>query len=298
MSQQGFTVYFDDDWLVDGGGIDTVRKADRVAARIRAHHPQIELAPADPVTVDDLLLAHDRAYVDAVLSGEPRSLATGGLGTWSPDIVRSVLGSTGGVIAAMQAALRDGRSGSLSSGLHHATRGGGRGFCTFNGLAVAALVALQAGVGRVGILDTDAHCGGGTFSIVGHESRIRLADVATNGYDSWRSAEERHHLRVVGRADEYLDAAAAAIDHLGDVDLLLYNAGMDSADTDRIGSGGIAAGVLAERERMVAWWCERTSTPVAFVLAGGYGRGDDGLDTVADLHLLTVDALASIGSPR
>jgi len=64
-------------------------------------------------------------------------------------------------VAAAQGAWRTKKNtGSLSSGLHHARRTHGAGFCTFNGLALAALTALEvltAGAQRVLILNLDAH---------------------------------------------------------------------------------------------------------------------------------------------
>ena len=52
-------------------------------------------------------------------------------------------------VAAGLAALQSGVAGSLSSGLHHARRERGDGYCTFNGLAIAAGEALTAGAASV-----------------------------------------------------------------------------------------------------------------------------------------------------
>ena len=73
-----------------------------------------------------------------------------------------VCASNGGAVAAARAARAGGVAGSLSSGLHHAGRDRGAGFCTFNGLVLAARAALSEGAARVLVLDLDAHCGGGT----------------------------------------------------------------------------------------------------------------------------------------
>ena len=72
----------------------------------------------------------------------------------------SVTASTGCVVASGLQAMTDGVAGSLSGGLHHARCDQGSGFCTFNGLALAAKAALAAGAESVVILDFDAHCGG------------------------------------------------------------------------------------------------------------------------------------------
>lgn len=290
-----YPIYFDDTYVVSGGGLETVRKADKVAERIRAQFPDIKLVSPEPATQELLLLAHSADYVEAFLTGEPRWKAEAGLGEWSEEIVTSVLASTGGVIAAALSALESGKSGSLSSGLHHAATDHGAGFCTINGLAIAALIALKNGAKSVGILDLDAHCGGGTFDIVGDNPAVRIGDVSTSAFDSWRSGQERHRIEIENDSDSYLDVVAEMLEHIGRVDLLLFNAGMDPAQGGGAGSTrGFTSELLEQRELLVAEWCERTSTPVAFVLAGGYVGSSLTLDDVADLHMHTVAALAEM----
>ena len=288
-----YPIYFDSTYVVSGGGLETVRKADEVAKRILEQFPEIKLVSPEPVTVEQLLLAHAVEYIKAFLSGEPYHVASAALGEWSEEVVASVLASSGGVIAAALAALKSGRAGSLSSGLHHAKSDHGAGFCTINGLAIAALVALQNGAKSVGILDIDAHCGGGTFEILGDNPAIRIGDVSTSSFDSWRSGQERHKLEITTDPDTYLDVVAEMLEHIGSVDLLLLNAGMDPADGGSAGSTrGFTSELLEARERLVAEWCERTNTPVAFVLAGGYVGSGLTLGDVADLHVHTVAAIA------
>ena len=288
-----YPIYFDSTYVVSGGELETVRKADEVARRILEQFPDIKLVSPEPATVEQLLLAHTEEYIEAFLSGEPYYVASAALGEWSEEVVASVLASTGGVIEAALAALESGKSGSLSSGLHHAASDHGAGFCTINGLAIAALVALQNGAKSVGILDVDAHCGGGTFEILGDNPAIRIGDVSTSSFDSWQSGQERHKLEITTDPDTYLDVVAEMLEHIGSVDLLLLNAGMDPADGGSAGSTrGFTSELLEARERLVAEWCERTNTPVAFVLAGGYVGSGLTLGDVADLHVHTVAAIA------
>lgn len=294
-----YPIYFDSTYVVSGGGLETVRKADEVARRILEQFPEIKLVSPEPATEEQLLLAHTAEYIKAFLSGDPYDVASAALGEWSEEVVASVLASTGGVIAAALAALESGRAGSLSSGLHHAKSDHGAGFCTINGLAIAALVALQNGAKSVGILDVDAHCGGGTYEILGGNPLIRIGDVSTFGYDVWRSGEERHKLEITTDPDTYLDVVAEMLEHIGSVDLLLLNAGMDPAEGGSTGSTrGFTSELLEARERLVAEWCERTNTPVAFVLAGGYVGSNLTLGGVADLHMHTVTAIADINVTR
>jgi acetoin utilization deacetylase AcuC-like enzyme len=231
-----YPIYFDSTYVVPGRGLETVRKADEVARRILEQFPDIKLVSPEPATVEQLLLAHTAEYIKAFLSGEPYDVASAALGEWSEEVVASVLASTGGVIAAALAALESGKAGSLSSGLHHAKSDHGAGFCTINGLAIAALIALAHGANNVGILDVDAHCGGGTFEILGANPLIRIGDVSTSSFDSWRSGEERHRIEINTDPETYLDTVAEMLEHIGSVDLLLLNAGMDPADGGSAGS--------------------------------------------------------------
>ena len=145
------------------------------------------------------------------------------------------------------------------------------------------------------MLDTDAHCGGGTFQLVGQNEKVLLADVSCNSYDIWRPNSDRHYLEIVRSASEYLDAAQRALDHLEGVDVLIYNAGMDPfEDCSTGGMPGITRELLEERERLVAQWCEDTQTPTMFVLAGGYGGKNLDLNGVARLHLPTIREFARI----
>jgi acetoin utilization deacetylase AcuC-like enzyme len=213
---------------------------------------------------------------------------------WDPALWQAVTASNGGLCAAAEVALREGVSGSLSSGLHHARRGYGAGFCTFNGLALAALRAARSGL-RVLVLDLDAHCGGGTDSLVGREPNVVQLDVATDAYDAYAPAPP-HILATVRTAPAYLPTISnglEALDAAGPFDLLLYNAGMDPHEGSMGGLPGITAAVLAEREALVFDWARRRGMPVAFCLAGGYVSSRLARDQLVALHRLTVAAAAA-----
>ena len=246
--------------------------------------PGVDLIAPLPITRDELLAIHSEQYIDRLL-GEER-----------PELIRSIFASTGGVRDALDAMFVHGKAGSLSSGLHHAKRETDAGLCYINGLALATLRAISShGVKKVAVLDTDSHCGGGTFQLVGENEKVFLADVSCNSYDIWQPNSERHHLKIVKSADKYLDAVKQALKHLDGIDALVYNAGMDPfEDCMTGGMPGITREVLEERERLVAQWCEDTQTPAMFVLAGGYGGKNLDLDGVARLHLPTIREFARI----
>jgi acetoin utilization deacetylase AcuC-like enzyme len=297
-------VFYDPAYVGASHAFDTTRKARWVADSLGSEPiPDVELTSPRSLTWDEVARVHDPVYVDAVRTGEPRGLAQSQGFSWDPGLGTMVLSSNGGVVAAALEALKDGVAGSLSSGMHHAHRDHGGGFCTFNGLVLAARAARKAGAASVLIVDFDAHCGGGTASLIGGDPYVRQVDVVVDpSFDHYRGTEAAR-VAFVRRADEYLSAIDQALDDAASTGvphgLCLYNAGMDPHEDCAIGGlPGITAEVLAERERRLFAWCRSRSIPAAFVLAGGYiGPSLDERGLVR-LHRLTVSAASSSAAVR
>ncbi len=284
--------------MVSGSEFETVEKAAWIVDSLTATPiPAIEIGAPPPLDPRVLLRAHGEVYVDAIRTGVPSELAEAQGFPWNEWLFSAACASTAGVLAAMRSARADGVSGSPSSGLHHARRNTGAGFCTFNGLALAALTALDEGAREVLVLDLDAHCGGGTWSIVAHEPRVHHADVAVNDYDAWEP-DGHGTLTLVDDAGSYLEHVDAALRSLdarrGDFDLCLYNAGVDlcTGESDDGSDRVITAEAVAERERRVFRWCREAGLPVAFVLAGGYHGGTIGRADLVALRRSTLAAAA------
>jgi acetoin utilization deacetylase AcuC-like enzyme len=276
-TNSALTVFYNDAYVLDKG-VETRTKARPLARMItEGEVPGVTLKSPQSVTREQLLQIHDARYLDELWSKDPKFLA-------------SILASTGGVLAALDQAMIDGASGTLSSGLHHAQRGAENGLCYLNGLALVVHVAIERYVlTDVGILDTDAHWGGGTFQLVGNNPKVRISDVTVSDFDRWQSSESRHHLKMVSDPKTYLDEVKQALMHLEGIELLVYNAGMDPfEDCGTGGKRGITREILEKRERLVAQWCIDTKTPALFTLAGGYTGHNLDLEGVARLHLPTI----------
>lgn len=293
-------VYYSPKYVGSGYAFDTTRKAKWIADSLAvAPITDIELVDPVPLTRAQVADVHRPEYVRAVETGHPRSLAESQGFSWDAGLWPMVLASNGGAVAAARAALDLGVAGSLSSGLHHAGFGSGAGFCTFNGLAIAAKAALSSGAKSVLILDLDAHCGGGTAALIAGDSRIRQLDVSVSAYDNYPGSEQSR-LVMVGTSSEYLPTVRRVLEEAdrqdASFDLCLYNAGMDPCeDCSTGGLTGITRDILAERERLVFEWCSARRLPVAFVLAGGYvGSRLDESGLVA-LHRLTLLAASRAG---
>ena len=235
----------------------------------------IEPMSFEPVSHDDLCLAHSTAYVEGVFSGKTNN----GHGNKNLDVAESTRWTVGSMVAAAREAVRSRVACSPSSGFHHACYGTGGGFCTFNGLIVASRKLLVEGlVNRVGILDCDWHYGDGTDDII---QRLKLgSDIMhhTSGAQSLRDS------------DHYFSWLDSAIEQLRDakVDLILYQAGADAHIKDPLG-GLLTNEELSKRDSTVFERCCHDKIPIAWNLAGGYQKAADGsIHKVIEIHRETM----------
>lgn len=288
-------IYYSDRYVGSKYAFDTTRKAEWIAESLSASPIDgLELVVPEPLTADQISTIHDINYVQAIRTGKPRPLAESQGFAWDPGLWPMVQASNGGVVSAALAAMENGVAGSLSSGLHHARQGSGMGFCTFNGLVIAAREALAAGAQSILILDLDAHCGGGTASLISDLPDVWQIDVSVSGVDVYDSSDHAQ-LSFVKEGSDYLPSLerALATAEQADIkfDLCLYNAGMDPHENCDIGGlSGITTEILAARERIVFEWCRDRSIPIAFVLAGGYSGPRLDENELIELHRLTLFA--------
>jgi acetoin utilization deacetylase AcuC-like enzyme len=275
--------------------LETIVKSRHVARFIQTRpefQKTVALRAPKPVTREELATIHTEAYINRSFDSKKGRLEPAIRG-WSQEVLNSILATTGGMRDAVNQALRDGRSGSLSSGLHHAERSQGKGFCHFNGLALAALEALKH-VNKVGVLDLDAHAGGGTFDILGENPRVHLADVALDKFDAWTPTDAQRHFYRFSSPKSYLRDVEASLRSLEGINFLIYNAGMDAHEEAALGNPAVPTKTIKEREQMVVQWARDRNIPHIFALAGGYvSKEDQKIEEVAELHLMTIAAFAA-----
>ncbi len=294
-------VFYSEKYFCEGYGVDTREKARDIAESLTADPiTGIHVMEARPATKDELLIAHTPQYVNGILTGRPeRAAANNGIGEWTRELATSVQYSTGGFIeAAVIAYTKRTNAGSLSSGIHHAKKSHGAGFCTINSLIISARIALAMGAQRVVIIDFDAHCGGGTASLITKGEGIEQYDVSVSGYDKYESTE--YAQLVMSNGTTYQQDIRAMLDSIPNpetIDLVLYNAGMDPHENCSTGGAkGITEFDLYQREKMVFHWAAVANVPVAFALAGGYSSARLPRAELVDLHRLTIKAAADFNN--
>ena len=245
-----------------------------------------------------LLLAHDPAYVTAVLGGTVDASIERRIG-FSVDaaVARRARLAASGTLLAARLALEAGIACNTAGGGHHAAFGHGAGFCVFNDVAIAARVLLAEGaVGRVAVIDCDVHQGDGTAAIFSGDERVFTVSVhAESNFPARKVAGDLD----IGLPDETGDDGYLAVleAHLPAVidrirpELVFYNAGVDPHGDDHLGRLALTDGGLRARDDLILRECLKRNVAVAGVIGGGYG---DDIDTLARRHAILHETAAAL----
>ena len=260
-----------------------------------AAQPQINLIEAPAASDTQLLYAHTPSYIQKVVAGELSELEQRAIGfPWSQRMVERSRRSAGATIAACQAALVDGVAVNLAGGTHHAYRDRGGGFCVFNDAAIAARVMqkIQGSQFRVAIVDLDVHQGNGTAAILENDERIFT--LSLHGENNFPFQKEKSDLDVAlpdGCGDApYLGALSTALNTVKttfDPQFIIYLAGADPHENDRLGKLSLSKAGMLARDQMVFNWAAASSMPVAIAMAGGYGKD---IALTVEIHAQTIVA--------
>ena len=259
-----------------------------------------ELRVPSPVSDEEILRAHERAYLRRVLEGTLTRSEMRRIGfPWSERMVERSRRASGGTLGACRAALEEGFAANLAGGTHHAFAGQGEGYCVFNDSAIAAR-ALQAEglVERVVIVDTDVHQGNGTAAILRGDPTVFTLSIHGAKNFPFRKEESDLDLPLPDGADdgEFLEALEKGLEaalEASRAGLAIYLAGADPYEDDRLGRLSVGKGGLAERDRLVLETCRERGIPAAVTMAGGYAPKVE--DTV-EIHFRSVERAASLSN--
>ena len=249
------------------------------------------LHDAPRVTRDELLRVHTAEYVDRLTTGELTNDELRRIGfPWSTALVERSYRAVGGTLAAAHFALEHGVAMNLAGGTHHAFPDHGEGFCVFNDVAVA-IRALQATsrIQRATVVDLDVHQGNGTHAIFAADPSVFTFSVHGDRNYPFRKVPGSLDIELADRTgdDDYLSRLAHALPGVlarSSPDLVVYLAGADPLERDRLGRLRLTSAGLAQRDEMVLRQCREVGIPVAVVIAGGYG---DPIDHTVSVHVET-----------
>ena len=254
----------------------------------------ISLIEAPAASDTQLLYAHDPSYLLRVVNGNLSEAEQKEIGfPWSEKMVERSRRSAGATIAAAKTAMQEGIAGNLAGGTHHAYRNRGSGFCVFNDAAVAART-LQKEINaklKVAIVDLDVHQGNGTASILQHDSSVFTLSIhGENNFPFQKEVSDLDCGLQDGSDDQtYLQALNKCLDQLDGrfkPDFVIYLAGADPHEDDRLGRLKITKEGMRLRDEAVFQYGLDRNIPIAFSMAGGYGKE---IASTVEVHLQTIN---------
>lgn len=251
------------------------RKPEWVVKEWQAQNLPVRVLEPVAATRDQIALAHSSAYVDGILSCE---LMNGFRGR-QKEVALSLPWTCGSFLSAARAAIDNGLVAcSPTSGFHHAGVETAYGYCTFNGLMVAALgLQAEGRVRRVGILDCDQHCGDGTAEII-QSKRLDWVQHVSKEYVDPADSEP------------FFAKLPKVVKSFAGCDLLMYQAGADPHVEDPLG-GFLTTEQLARRDHIVFSTAKAMGIPLVWNLAGGY---QEPIGKVLAIHNNTMRACIAV----
>jgi acetoin utilization deacetylase AcuC-like enzyme len=257
--------------------------------RLLAELPAIQIVEAPAATDGQLALAHDPAYIQAVINGELTLAQEREIGfPWSSQLVERSRRSVGATIAAARAAMglgmtRQGVAANMAGGTHHASSSKGGGFCVFNDVAVGARLMqteywrTHRSELRVAVIDLDVHQGNGTAEIFENDESVFTMSLHGEKNFPFRKVQGDLDVPLVDGTEDgaYLEALELALGVLAtrfEPQLIFYLAGADCFVGDRLGRLRLSFDGVQARDRRVFDWAWQRRIPLAFVMAGGYGH--------------------------
>ncbi len=260
-----------------------MRKYSRLRDRLAAELPGLRFFEAPAASDGELALVHTPAYIQGIDQGLLDAAVYREIGfPWSPAMAERARRSVGATVAAARAAWREGLAGNLAGGTHHAYADKGGGFCVFNDIAVTARL-MQAEAWRerrqhlrVAVIDLDVHQGNGTARIFANDPSVFT--LSLHGEKNFPFRKEPSDLDIGlpdGCTDEpYLQAlhqALAELEGRFEPHMVIFLAGADPHEGDRLGRLKLSTEGMAARDRVVLDWAWQRRLPVVLCMGGGYG---------------------------
>lgn len=253
----------------------------------------IELVEAPAASDTQILYAHDPNYLINIIEGKLSPQEQREIGfPWSKKMVERSRRSAGATVSAAKTALTEGIAVNLAGGTHHAYRDMGSGFCVFNDSAIAART-LQKEINpklKIAIIDLDVHQGNGTASILQSDSSIFTLSIHGENNFPFKKEQSDFDLGLAdGCNDEtYLSSLGQCLDELSSrfkADCLIYLAGADPHEGDRLGRLKISTDGMRLRDETVFQYALDRNLPLAMSMAGGYGKE---IESTVDIHFQTI----------
>jgi len=249
----------------------------------------VEVAEVQPHLLKSV---HDPAYLSKIYRGQldPKEQLRLGLPV-TPKLYQRSATEVEATRQACYAALEEGVAVCLAGGTHHAFEGHGEGYCVFNDVAIAIrdLQVHRPGI-RVMVVDTDAHQGNGTASLLADDPRVFTYSIHVGQNYPTKKVEGSMDVETVRYVEgemylkQLFSSLAAGLDTFSP-DLVIWIAGADNHSNDRFGQMHLSVKDLQRRDEVLLGAFMRNRVPVAVLYGGGYNRQTE---FTAKIHRNTV----------
>jgi acetoin utilization deacetylase AcuC-like enzyme len=240
----------------------------------------------------NILRVHDRSYIEKIQSSalDRKEQILLGLPA-SRDLFARSATEVEATRLACNAALAEGVGVCLAGGTHHAFREHGEGYCVFNDVAIAIrdLQDKQPNI-KVMVVDTDAHQGNGTASILGDDPRVFTYSIhvgknyPTKKIASTLDVETVRYVEGEMYLQQLFQTLADSLDRFSP-DLVIWISGADNHRNDRFGQMHLSLKEIQRRDEVLLRAMIKNRIPVAILYGGGYNRQPE---FTAKLHRNTI----------
>nr|CAD7203368.1 unnamed protein product [Timema douglasi] len=239
-------------------------------------------------TVEDLLLVHTKQYLDSLKwSWNVATIAEIPPIAFVPNFLiqscylRPMRFQTGGSILAGKLALERGWAINIGGGFHHCSSNKGGGFCPYADITLLINFLLkyeQQHVKSAMIVDLDAHQGNGHEHDFLKHPNVYIFDMYNCGIyprdvQAKNAIRRKVELYNLTQDTEYLYKVDRNLEEsLGEFhpDILVYNAGTDILDGDRLGLMAISSEGIVRRDELVFTKARQRKIPIVMLTSGGY----------------------------
>nr|XP_014349657.1 PREDICTED: histone deacetylase 11 isoform X1 [Latimeria chalumnae] len=263
------------------------------------------IVEAREATEEDLLVVHTRRYLNklkwsfvvATITEIPPVFFLPNF-LVQRKVLRPLRTQTGGTIMAGKLAIDRGWAINVGGGFHHCSSDKGGGFCAYADitLAIKFLFERVDGVSSATIIDLDAHQGNGHERDFMDDRRVYIMDVYNryiypgDGYAK-RAIKRKVELDWGTEDEEYLQKVEQHVEGaLNEItpDIIVYNAGTDVLDGDRLGGLAISPQGIVKRDEAVFRAARLRKIPILMVTSGGYQKRTARIiaDSILNLHNL------------
>jgi len=247
-----------------------------------------------------ILRVHDRSYIEKIQSAalDRKEQMLLGLPA-SPNLFARSATEVEATRLACEAALAEGVGVCLAGGTHHAFREHGEGYCVFNDIAISIrdLQDKQPNI-KIMVVDTDAHQGNGTASLLGDDPRVFTYSIhvgknyPTKKANSSLDVETVRYVEGEMYLQQLFSTLANALDKFSP-DLVIWISGADNHRNDRFGQMHLSLKEIQRRDETLLRAMIKNHIPVAILYGGGYNRQPE---FTAKLHRNTIATAKRLAS--